>query len=406
MCDSSIRGVRFKCLECHDFDLCSTCEKEGAHPSDHEMLKIRTQRSPNIYFTRVPPFRFSQRVQYAPWFCRQRQSAWNHCLFDKQGKCFAKSKQACFSNQNEEKPENQMKDLITDFASVFGLDPEVAVSSLRVFLSNVNDEKTGEGKENEKSAEAGKSANKEESSKQNLNEDPIEGLVRQSMELFGLNEQILSDVAKCFEKKGNTTKPTEKQQQQQQQPQPDASDPSDSGIDSNDTAARKNEEQMPSPPQEAEKSEIEAEPSATDKDKASNVNDDQAEINSSISKTSNKEENPQSSQKASGSGNPLNMPQYNNLRELINNVFHSHTENGAGTNSQAAKVNFFLKLDLQIIFLNHRIRYVISLSLKPLSYRKPMFQSCKNQLICNVNQLTGFHMIARWLHFNPLLHFI
>lgn len=94
-----------------------------------------------------------------------------------------------------------MKDLITDFASVFGLDPEVAVSSLRVFLSNVNDEKNGEGKENEKSAEAGKAASKEESSKQNLNEDPIEGFVRESMELFGLNEQILSDVRNALKRR-------------------------------------------------------------------------------------------------------------------------------------------------------------------------------------------------------------
>ena len=351
MCDSPIRGIRFKCLECRDFDLCSTCEKEGDHPSDHEMLKIRTPRSPNIYFARVPPFRFSQRVQYAPWFCRRRQSTWNDCLFDKQKKCFEKSKKECFSNQNEEKPENQIKDLITDFASVFGLDPEVAVSSLRVFLSNVNDEKNGEGKENEKSAEAGKAVSKEESSKQNLNEDPIEGFVRESMELFGLNEQILSDVAKCFEEKENTTKPTEEQQQQQQQqqPQPNASDSNDSGIDANGTTARKNEEQIP-PPQEAEKSEMEVEPLATNKDKASNVNDGQAESNTSNSKTSREEENPQSSKKNSSSGNPSNVPQYNNLSELMNHIFQSYTGNGAGANSQSTRVSFFLK-HLKRIFL-------------------------------------------------------
>ena len=365
MCDSSIRGIRFKCLECHDFDLCCTCEKESAHPSDHEMLKIRTPRSPNIYFARVPSFRFSQKVQYAPSFCRRRQSAWNDRLFDKQGKCFGKSKQECFSNQKEEKPENQMKDLITDFASVFGLDPEVAVSSLKVFLSNVNDEKTGEEKEKEKSTEAGKAANKGESCKQNLNEDPIEGFVRQSMELFGLNEQILSDVAKCFEEKGNTTKPTEEQQKQQQQPQPSASDPSDFGIESNDAAAKKNEEQIP-PPQEAEKSEMEVEPSATDKDKASNANDDQDESSTSNSKISNEKENPQSSQETSSSGNSSNVPQYNNLSELMNHIFQSCSGNGVETNSQSVKVSFFLK-HLKRILLNHRI--IVSVNINKNRFR-------------------------------------
>ena len=82
--------------------MCSTCEKEGTHPSNHEMLKIRTPGSPNIYFTRVPQFRFSERRQYAPWSYRRRLRAWNDCLFDKQGKCFRKSNQKCFSNKNEE----------------------------------------------------------------------------------------------------------------------------------------------------------------------------------------------------------------------------------------------------------------------------------------------------------------
>ena len=292
----SIRGIRFKC---RDFDICSTCEMESTYPSEHEMLKIRTPRSPTIYFTRELPFRFSQRRQFEPWSYRRRLKAWNDCLYDKQGKCFRKSNQKCFSNQNEEKPENQMKDLITDFLSVFGLDPEVAVSSLKVFLSNANDEKIDKEKETGKATEAGQSVIKEESKKQDLSEDPIEGLVRQSMDLFGLSEQILSDIAKHFEVKGNTTKSTEEQQQKQQQPQPNASDPGDSGIISNDTAARKNKEQIPPAPQEAKKSEMEVEPSATDKGEASNGNNHQAESNSINSKISIEEENPQSSQETS-----------------------------------------------------------------------------------------------------------
>jgi len=34
-----IRGARFKCTVCHDFDLCDACEQKGEH--DHPMLKMR-----------------------------------------------------------------------------------------------------------------------------------------------------------------------------------------------------------------------------------------------------------------------------------------------------------------------------------------------------------------------------
>jgi len=34
-----IRGARFKCTVCHDFDLCDTCEQKGDH--DHPLLKMR-----------------------------------------------------------------------------------------------------------------------------------------------------------------------------------------------------------------------------------------------------------------------------------------------------------------------------------------------------------------------------
>jgi len=37
-----IRGVRYKCLVCRNFDLCSACEAKNQHPTDHTLLKLKT----------------------------------------------------------------------------------------------------------------------------------------------------------------------------------------------------------------------------------------------------------------------------------------------------------------------------------------------------------------------------
>lgn len=38
-CDADVIGFRYKCLECHDYDLCSKCEKGNIH-SSHVMIRI------------------------------------------------------------------------------------------------------------------------------------------------------------------------------------------------------------------------------------------------------------------------------------------------------------------------------------------------------------------------------
>ena len=38
-CEGSVRGIRYKCKTCEDYDLCSRCYKHGIH-SQHRMHKI------------------------------------------------------------------------------------------------------------------------------------------------------------------------------------------------------------------------------------------------------------------------------------------------------------------------------------------------------------------------------
>lgn len=45
-CSSGIFGIRYKCLVCPDYDLCSSCEKQGKHV-DHNMVTIKDPYSFN-----------------------------------------------------------------------------------------------------------------------------------------------------------------------------------------------------------------------------------------------------------------------------------------------------------------------------------------------------------------------
>jgi len=44
-CDLNIKGIRYKCTECYDFDLCEVCQEKGIHPSGHEMITIKEPRT-------------------------------------------------------------------------------------------------------------------------------------------------------------------------------------------------------------------------------------------------------------------------------------------------------------------------------------------------------------------------
>ncbi|XP_053398816.1 sequestosome-1-like [Mercenaria mercenaria] len=53
-CNGLVKGIRYKCMECDDYDLCTVCEQKGTHP-EHNMMKInKPSRAP---FYAVPPHR-------------------------------------------------------------------------------------------------------------------------------------------------------------------------------------------------------------------------------------------------------------------------------------------------------------------------------------------------------------
>lgn len=47
-CDQPVRGARFKCMTCPDFDLCEECEKTNEHTSVHIFAKLRFPVAANI----------------------------------------------------------------------------------------------------------------------------------------------------------------------------------------------------------------------------------------------------------------------------------------------------------------------------------------------------------------------
>jgi Zinc finger, ZZ type len=53
-----IRGFRFKCANCPDFDICEHCEALDSHDKTHVFLKIRIPIPPlaNLRTSLVPPF--------------------------------------------------------------------------------------------------------------------------------------------------------------------------------------------------------------------------------------------------------------------------------------------------------------------------------------------------------------
>lgn len=55
VCEENIRGIRYKCTTCQDYDLCAQCEGKGLH-SEHDMMRISTPRASFGPFRGPGPF--------------------------------------------------------------------------------------------------------------------------------------------------------------------------------------------------------------------------------------------------------------------------------------------------------------------------------------------------------------
>jgi hypothetical protein len=71
VCDSCstspIRGIRYKCSICRDYDLCHQCEKENKHNPAHPLIKIQRPQA-----NRCPGMRFARHDRSRPFGCRSR----------------------------------------------------------------------------------------------------------------------------------------------------------------------------------------------------------------------------------------------------------------------------------------------------------------------------------------------
>jgi len=50
-CQGPVAGIRYKCAQCYDFDLCEKCEATEQHPRHHVLLKIRVPQRVRIWAT-------------------------------------------------------------------------------------------------------------------------------------------------------------------------------------------------------------------------------------------------------------------------------------------------------------------------------------------------------------------
>jgi outer membrane biosynthesis protein TonB len=67
-----IRGVRYKCATCPDYDLCAPCETKGQHPVNHPLIKLKVQTSLTVDAFVTPTQSHSSHARFGSHRCNRR----------------------------------------------------------------------------------------------------------------------------------------------------------------------------------------------------------------------------------------------------------------------------------------------------------------------------------------------
>lgn len=297
-CNGNVIGYRYKCTQCYDFDLCSSCEGKGIHPSEHEMILIKTARQHSGHYMRHPRFQRGHcRGRGGPFFGHIYGGRFHgrrpfHCKRN-WGKPEDEDKQP--SECNEEK----FKECVGRLASAFGLDPDVAVSSVKSFFDDVNAKKeSSEEKEHQ-------NEKKEESS------ESMDDFVAYFARTFGIDPTFVAHVTSNMFPQGET----------------------------NEAEAEKKDKQPDAPKPDEEKVDFQAEPAAKASQSSANV-EENMDTESEKPSTTDKETAKQGFEQMMNQFSqqfgvdPQNCPNYEGLGEMLQGIFQSfqmpQQKNGAG----------------------------------------------------------------------------
>ena len=123
-CEGSIRGLRYKCLVCPDFDLCKICEGKGMH-IQHDMMKITTPGG----LPGFPGFPFGQQGPHGS----QGVSEIPLCIMDVF--MLLRSSADFLKIQIKKKKKEERKQSFNTIRMLLGLDPRIKTHALTGLIS-------------------------------------------------------------------------------------------------------------------------------------------------------------------------------------------------------------------------------------------------------------------------------
>jgi len=223
-CDSTVKGTRFKCTTCHDFDLCSDCERTNKHPFNHELLCIKLPRThggrplyhgfsqrrnprfpwrnPGMYGRHLP-FRFGTFQPFCgPYQQRKRCGEGGKKCPNQE----PNAKKSCPQMSSED--QKVLGEAVGNLAGFFGFDPEVAKC---YFVTACDDMKEAK-KENKEKEETSKD---EKANSQNQ-KDEFEDFVSALSSTFGIHSDLLTHFLNpIIGRENHTPKTSDKKEEQQ-----------------------------------------------------------------------------------------------------------------------------------------------------------------------------------------------